>query len=271
MDIFNINEILEEMKSAKALRNTRKAKADVLVREQKTANALKTYPFEELSPDLVLKINTRAKRMALRLDPKKRVMNLVVPPNGSMRQAYLFAYEHKFWIREKLKALPRPIRFINGVTIPLLGQVRTLKITYDETLKTTDITLKNNELLVSTNKKDPSARIKRFIIALAKEELAILSKEKAAKINKTVHAVTVKDTSSRWGSCSHDGKITYSWRLIFAPWDAMDYVVAHEVAHLKVMDHSPAFWHLCEDLSEEYTSGKSWMKRHSDQLIRYQP
>lgn len=264
-----ITNYLEDIVGSTALRNTGNAKSSALARADKTERALKTYPFADISPNLVLKINPRAKRMALRLDPKKRVINLVVPKRGSMRAAYLFALEHKYWIREKINDLPDHILFVNGAAIPLLGQERTIKVNLSKALKTTTITLNNNEILVDTNKENPSNRIKRFIINLAKEELTSLSKQKADLIGKTVASVDVKDTASRWGSCSQDGKLSYSWRLIFAPNDAFDYVVAHEVAHLCHMDHSPAFWHVCEDISANYSKGKSWMKRNSGELIRY--
>lgn len=269
MSLFNFKETIGEIMGAKALRNTENSRNSALLWAQKADNALKTYPFDDISPDLVLKINPRAKRMALRLDPKKQLINLVVPKRASMRSAYLFALEHKYWIQEKLSELPPAIHFTNGTIIPILGQDTEIGITYDITLKTTDISLKNNKLLVFTNKEDPAPRIKRFIINLAKKELTTLSHEKAAQINKKIMSVDVKDTSSRWGSCSQDGKLSYSWRLIFAPTHAFDYVVAHEVAHLLHMDHSPAFWMECEDLSANYSRGKSWMKRHSGELIRY--
>ncbi len=261
------------IKSSKPLRNvkgnTSNHRSDPLVWAQKTDNALKTYPFEDISPDLVLKINPRAKRMALRLDPKKRVVNLVLPKRASMVSAYRFSLEHKYWIREKLAELPNQIEFVDGAIISLLGKEITVKITYDETLKTTSITLKNNELSVSTNKENPAPRIKRFIINMAKERLSALAHEKAGRIEKKILKIDVKDTTSRWGSCSHDGKLCFSWRLIFAPYESFDYVVAHEVAHLCVMDHSPAFWDQCEALCENYSKGKSWMRRHSGDLIRY--
>jgi predicted metal-dependent hydrolase len=271
--LFNINKLIEgslgAKMGAKALQNRKNSKSEALLRAQKADNALKTYPFADISPDIALKINPRAKRMALRLDPKKRVVNLVVPKRGSMRDAYMFALEHKHWIREKIAELPKQILFTDGAVIPLLGQERTINITYINTLKKTDISLKDNELSVFTNKKDASVRIKRFIIKLAKDELTKLSYKKAYSICKKVASVDVKDTTSRWGSCAEDGCLNYSWRLIFAPYNAFDYVVAHEVAHLCHMDHSPAFWHVCEDLSADYSGGKSWMKRHSGDLIRY--
>jgi predicted metal-dependent hydrolase len=235
----------------------------------KAEKAFEAYPFAEISPHLNLKINPRAKRMALRVDIHKRVVNLVLPKRASLRTAYLFAYEHRLWIREKVKSFPAQVTYQNGVIIPLLGKDREILLDYDPALKTTSIQLTGNVITVSSNKEDPSLRIRRFLIDLAKEELSSLSHEKAALIGKKVRAVSVRDTSSRWGSCTSEGKLSYSWRLIFAPREAFDYVVAHEVAHLKHLDHSPAFWHVCEDLSADYSAGKTWMKRHSQDLIRY--
>ena len=157
----------------------------------------------------------------------------------------------------------------DGAKIQLLGEKLIIKVTYDKTLKVTDIILKNKELLVFTNKENPSPRIIRFLKNMALERLTTLSHEKAALIDEKISKIEVKDTISRWGSCSHDGKLSFSWRLIFATEQAFDYVVAHEVAHLRVMDHSPAFWKVCEELSENYSKGKNWMKRHSAELIRY--
>ena len=115
MNLFNINNLIEASLGAKALQNRKNSKSEALLRAQKADNALKTYPFTDISPDLNLKINPRAKRLALRLDPKKRVVNLVVPKRGSMRDAYMFALEHKYWIREKLAELPAPISFTDGL------------------------------------------------------------------------------------------------------------------------------------------------------------
>jgi len=257
------------LSSSKALRNLKNSRSEALIWAQKTDNALKTYPFEDISPDLVLKINPRAKRMALRVDPKKRVVNLVLPKRASMRSAYTFALEHKYWIREKIAELPERIEFSDGAILSILGEPTEVKVNYDKTLKTTDIQLINKELLVSTNKENPNPRIKRFIINYAKERLSTLAHEKAARIDQKIADISVKDTTSRWGSCSHDAKLSFSWRLIFAPYKAFDYVVAHEVAHLRVMDHSPAFWAECEALCDDYSQGKTWMRRHSGDLIRY--
>lgn len=265
----NLFKWFEDNMGAKALRNTRNTLKNADNLALKADRALQTYPFHEISDDLVVKINVRAKRLALRVDPRKNKVNLVVPKRASMISAYRFAYENRHWIREKLSELPRPITLTDGVTIPLMGKETEIKIIYDSSLKKTDIILINNQLWIKTNKEDPKPRILRYLKKLALKELSSLAHEKAAQIGKKISKIDVKDTSSRWGSCSHDGKLSFSWRLIFAPIEAFDYVVAHEVAHLSVMDHSPEFWEICEDLSESYSKGKSWMKHHSGELIRY--
>lgn len=216
-----------------------------------------------------LQKSPRAKRLALRLNPKDRIFHLVMPRGMSLSKAQAFAEEHDRWMKEKLKDLPRPIHFKHNAVIPILGRCRTLKIIYSKNLKTTEIMLKYNELLVFTNLEDPGPRIIRFLKKLAKEELSRLSKEKAARISKKVRYTSVRDTKSRWGSCSHDGRLSYSWRLIFAPTEAFDYVVAHEVAHLRHLDHGKDFWSLCRRLSDNYLDGQFWMHNNGHELMRY--
>lgn len=228
-------------------------------------------PFGEISPRLNVTVSDRAKRMALRLDPRKRVIHLVVPKRASMHTAYLFAKENKEWIREKLRDLPKHIPFKDGEVLPILGRDRKIIVLYNEALKHTDIVLKKDELLVMTNKPDPSVRIKRFLIDLAREKLTELALGKAALIRRKVDDVVVKDTRSRWGSCSEDGRLAFSWRLIFAPIKSFDYVVAHEVAHLVHLDHSDNFWRVCERLSRDYEEGKDWMAENGHDLMRFGP
>lgn len=222
-----------------------------------------------LPPHIKVKHSTRARRVALRLDPIERVFTLVVPKRMSMRRAQAFAESQEAWMQEKLSALPPKITFEDGTIIPILGVRTTIKVHHEPDLKVTKLTLEDGVLHVRTNKDDPSARIKRFLKGMIKEELSILSYEKAAQIDKKITSISVRDTKSRWGSCSCDGSLSYSWRLIFAPPEAFDYVVAHEVAHLEHLNHSKAFWDLCEDLSDNFDEGKYWMDTHGSELMRY--
>lgn len=222
-----------------------------------------------IHPALRLKRSPRARRIALRLDNKNRVMNLIVPEWTSLSKAEIFAHKHATWVTERMAELPQSVAFTDGAVIPLWGREITININYSDALKKTDISLKNNDLNVSTNKKDPTLRIIRFLKKEAQDTMQNLVHEKAAEIGKDVTSVSLRDTKSRWGSCSSNGSISLSWRLIFAPWDAMDYVVAHEVAHLIHMNHGKDFWALCATLSANYSTGKKWMRTNGHELMRF--
>jgi predicted metal-dependent hydrolase len=104
---------------------------------------------------------------------------------------------------------------------------------------------------------------------MAHRELAHRARRLATRIGKSVARINVRDTKSRWGSCSGTGNLSFSWRLIFAPEPVMDYVVAHEVAHLAEMNHGPRFWRLVESLSPGSAAPRAWLKRHRGRLLSY--
>lgn len=218
---------------------------------------------------VTVKRSKRAKRIALRLDPVERVMNLVVPHKMPLHKAYYFAQEHEAWVRENLARVSNRIIFTDGVEIPLFGENVKISVDRSKLYRKTTISRGEYELYVSTPLEDPSDKIKAFLKKHAREGLAEMASEKAGIIHRTITAVNVRDTKSRWGSCAQDGSLSFSWRLIFAPYDAIDYVVAHEVAHLRHMNHSASFWELCESLSDNYTEGKEWMRKNGSSLMMY--
>lgn len=220
--------------------------------------------------DLVrVKKSKRAKRVALRLDPVERVMNLVVPTHMPLKRAYKFAEVHQDWVKETLANLPKPVAYENGMILPVFGDEMRLNIERCDDVKRTKIDYAPGIMNVTTNLDDPSIRITHHLKNLAKKGLAEMASEKADEIGEKISSISVRDTKSRWGSCSHDKSITFSWRLIFAPYAAIDYVVAHEVAHLVHMDHSKDFWTLCRSLSHDFVEGKYWMRNHGNELMRY--
>lgn len=223
----------------------------------------------EMDQRIRIKHSKRARRLALRLDPKERVINLVVPKGISIKKAQEFARLNENWIDSVLHELPPVIPFAHERSIPILGADRMIHIERDEHRKTTQIELQNTHLIVKTNKSDPSPRIERFLKNLARDKLTEMAEAKAIDINNPIRTIRIGDTKSRWGSCSEDGRISFSWRLIFAPSMAMDYVVAHEVAHLIHLDHSKKFWALCRDLSIDFLEGEYWMRNHGQELMRY--
>jgi predicted metal-dependent hydrolase len=221
-------------------------------------------------PDFVkVKKSARARRMALRLDAKERVFHLVLPRGMSMKSAQAFIEEHERWMREKLRDLPRPVSFAHGEILPIFGRNRTIRIIKRKTLKTTDVILKHNEILVVTHLDDPTDKIKRALAKWAKDKITEIANEKAAEMGGEFKTIHVRDTKSRWGSCAEDGGLSFSWRLIFAPLVALDYVVAHEVAHLRHMNHGRHFWNLCRSLSDDFLEGQYWMQAYGQDLMRY--
>ncbi len=220
--------------------------------------------------DLVtVKRSKRAKRVALRLDPIERVINLVVPNRMSIKKAYSFAQQHEEWVIKTLDNLAPPMPFTDGAIIPVFGDSVMIKIEHNQALKRTTMKQYDDILIVKTYMDDPSNRITAHLKKLAHKGLADMASEKAEIIDKTISSLSVRDTKTRWGSCSTDGRLSFSWRLMFAPYDAIDYVVAHEVAHLVYMDHSKDFWALCRNLSSNFVEGKYWMQNHGNELMRY--
>ncbi|MGH1404426.1 MAG: M48 family metallopeptidase [Alphaproteobacteria bacterium] len=220
--------------------------------------------------DLVtVKRSKRAKRVALRLDPIERVINLVVPHHMPLQKAYFFAQEHEEWVKKTLADLPQSIPFTDGTSLPVFGDSVTLHIHHDSLLKRTTLKQEDDSLYIKTYQDDPTSRIITHLKKIARGGLSDMASDKADAIDKTIKSITVRDTKSRWGSCSHEGDISFSWRLIFAPYTAIDYVVAHEVAHMIHMDHSRDFWALCEQLCINYTEGKIWMKQNGNSLMQY--
>jgi hypothetical protein len=214
-------------------------------------------------------ISKKAKRLALRLDTKSRLIRFVIPHRASLRKAQSFLDLHHDWIIDKIDELPEPVHFNHDTILPLFDVDHKIHVVLDKNRKRTSISLKDNVITVKTNKADPGSRIDRFLRNLALKRITEMCHEKAAIIQKPISSINVRDTKTRWGSCSASGGLSFSWRLIFAPYETLDYIVAHEVAHLVHLNHSKEFWALCRELSESYTKGKHWIKLHGHSLMRY--
>jgi predicted metal-dependent hydrolase len=115
----------------------------------------------------------------------------------------------------------------------------------------------------------PGRVLQRFLRELARDRLAAASDHYAAALGRPYARITLRDTRSRWGSCTSDGGLMYSWRLILAPPEVLRYVAAHEVAHLAEMNHSPAFWAQVERLYGDYQGPRSWLKSQGGRLHRF--
>jgi predicted metal-dependent hydrolase len=224
--------------------------------------------FTTISPHLEVKISPKAKRLALRLDTRTRKVNLVIPKKASLIKAYAFAESYQDWINDKIDGLPCPVPYVNSCLLPIMGKEIVLRIIKSNS-KTTHFTKTDKELIVTTPLDDISPRISRYLRNMALEELGKLAHQKAALLNRKLSKFVVRDMKSRWGSCSTDGRMTLSWRLIFAPMSSIDYVISHEASHLIHPDHGKDFWSLCEKISDDFVTGHGWMQKMGSSLGRY--
>jgi len=131
------------------------------------------------------------------------------------------------------------------------------------------VAIVDGEIRVRGDPMHLARRVRDYLVAQARSELASRARRLAARIGRNVARVTVRDTKSRWGSCSGRGNLSFSWRLILVPEPVIDYVVAHEVAHLAEMNHGPRFWRLVESLSPDSAAPRAWLKRHRNRLLSY--
>ena len=218
----------------------------------------------------------RAGRLCLRNGAKG--LELVVPRWASLAEAGRFAATHAGWIARQLGRSPAPAVVAAGESVPWLG--RTLAV-----VQRTEpgargpagerVTWVEGEALhVRGAAAHLPRRIEDFLCAEAKARLTALARDKGAALGHLPARVTVRDTASRWGSCSSTGALSFCWRLVMAPPWVMDYVAAHEVAHLAHMNHGPKFWRACAGLiaagdrtpQQVIRAARSWLRQNGPAL-----
>ena len=227
----------------------------------------KTFDIaKEVGFDIEVVVSKRAKLLGLRIDAKKRLPVLTVPKICSRKRAVKFVMEQKEWIDEHLQKIPQRRPFMEGEKICLNGCKYQLKHCQD---LRAGVMIENQFLLVSGSKDFFSRRVRDFIKEQAQKILYQMSVEKASKIGCKVNRVVIKDTKSRWGSCSSLHNINYNWRIVLAPKKVIDYLTAHEVAHLKYQNHSADFWKCVDELAEDLQYGREWLKDNAESLNEY--
>jgi predicted metal-dependent hydrolase len=213
----------------------------------------------------------QARRYTLRIHAATREVVLTMPPRGTVKEAKEFAQKHGGWIAARLCRLPEATPFAHGMIIPLRGLSH--RIVHRRSARGTvwTETAADGERLVFVAGDAPHVdrRIGDFLKREAKRELETACRRYGEKIGVRIKHVSVRDQSSRWGSCSTNGALSFSWRLILAPAFVLDYLAAHEVCHLIEMNHSPRFWRLVERLYPDFERAKAWLDVHGTDLHRY--
>ena len=214
-----------------------------------------------------IRVSPRARRIALRIDAAERKVELVLPPGVPPSHGLRFLATKQGWIAARLAALPQPVPFAEGVTVPLLGIPH--RIRREDDAAAPPVAIRDGEIRVRGDPTHVERHVRDHLVAMAHSEFAGRARRLAARIGRKMARVSVRDTKSRWGSCSGRGNLSFSWRLIFAPEPVIDYVVAHEVAHLAEMNHGPRFWRLVESLSPDSAAARAWLKRNRSRLLSY--
>lgn len=208
--------------------------------------------------------SARARRIGLRIDPVAGDIVITLPPRGSRRVGLSLLREHEAWVAAKLAALPAALRIEPGGTIPVCG--RPHRIVHVPGGRGTVIG--DQAIHVGGGEEFVARRVRDALSRLARDRFSAMAQDKAALAGLRPRAVRVRDTSSRWGSCAADGTLMFSWRLIMAPDFVQDYVVAHEAAHLRHMNHGPQFWALAGALTPHRAEATQWLNRHGHGLLR---
>ncbi len=213
---------------------------------------------------LYVKRLSTSRRMTLRFNPLKDEVTLTLPPRCPSRAAVSFLNEKQHWIEFQAKRLPKRVPLTFGQTIPVFGEKRVIT-------RATDVEDEDCEgiFAVLTIPSRCEATVKRMLKTQLEAYINTQAKAMAKRIGKKVVSVRLADPSGRWGSCAPDGRLMFSWRLVFAPKEVLDYVIAHEVAHLAEHNHSPKFWKMVGKLRPNYRAERSWLKHEGHLLMRY--
>jgi hypothetical protein len=209
--------------------------------------------------------STRAKNVSLRICPSDGVVVVTLPPRSGRRAGIALLREHEAWVVEKLASLMPAVAFVPGARFPLGGLPHTIR--HEPRLRGGAF-LDGRALIVTGAREFLARRARDFLRAEAKRRIAALAAPHAAALGVKPRAIRVKDTRSRWGSCAPDGTLAFSWRLVMAPEWVTDYVVAHEVAHLREMNHSARFWALVAKRTPHREVAVAWLKDKGAELLR---
>jgi len=222
------------------------------------------------SGDQPLKVVRRrsARRFILRLDDEDDAVVLTLPRYASFAAALRFLEDNRGWIEQRLGELPPRVAFADGVEIPILGVPHIIRHRGDSRGRGA-VWFEAGTLCVTGDARHLARRVTDFLRELAQRELGMRAHAMATSIGRRVLRISVRDTRTRWGSCAHDGALCFSWRLILAPSAVVDYVVAHEIAHLKHMNHGAGFWRAVEDLAPGSGAQRSWLRRNRARLLRF--
>ncbi|UXU74234.1 MULTISPECIES: M48 family metallopeptidase [unclassified Paracoccus (in: a-proteobacteria)] len=212
---------------------------------------------------VLLRRSARARRMTLRVTRAGGEVVLTLPSRTSLSDGRAFAESRADWLRRIRAEMPALRRIVPGAMLPVEGVLRRIAPTAEARLQ-----LRPDALLLPQDR-PAGVMVETWLRGLARDRLAAACDRHAAVLGRQFTALALRDTRSRWGSCTHDGRLMFSWRLVMAPPQVLDYVAAHEVAHLRHMDHSDAFWRTTAALLPGFEQPRAWLRRHGHELLTW--
>ena len=212
--------------------------------------------------DVTVRRSARARKLSLRVSRLDGRVTLTLPQRSPLREGIHFLETRELWLRKHLIGLAPEKLVQAGGTVPYRGGEVALVA---GAVKRTTL---YNDVLQVPDAQTAGVKAKAFLKLRARDALADASDRYAASVGRSYTRLSIRDTRSRWGSCSSDGVLMYSWRLIMAPHAVLDYVAAHEVAHLVEMNHSPAFWAVVAGICPDYQRHRDWLRHNGDLLHR---
>jgi predicted metal-dependent hydrolase len=215
--------------------------------------------------NLHLRQSAQARRISLRISQADGRVTLTLPKGVPETEALGFAEEKAGWIRRHLAQRAKDVTIAHGARLPIEGELCEIRPSTGRA-----VTLEGPNLHVPGEPARVGSRVQGFLKARARLRLASAVQRHASALGRSFTAITLRDTRSRWGSCTSQGRLMFSWRLVMAPPAVLDYVAAHEVAHLAEMNHSPVFWHHVEALYGDYAPARRWLRQEGGALHRYQ-
>ncbi len=209
--------------------------------------------------------SARASRVSMRICPREGAVVITLPPRTGRRAGMALLRHHGAWAMERIAALSPPVEFVPGAEI-LLGGTRH-RIRHEPTSRA-GAHLDGTDIVVTGGIAHLKRRAAEFLRAEAKRRITALVAPHAEALGVAPRAIRLKDTRSRWGSCAPNGTLAFSWRLVMAPDWVMDYVVAHEVAHLRELNHSARFWAHVDRLTPNRDAAVEWLRIEGPALLR---
>jgi predicted metal-dependent hydrolase len=214
-----------------------------------------------------VRLNPRARRMIVKVNPATGEVSVTAPSKRGVAHALDFARGEKEWIAGQLAKAPGPVLMAPGAVIPFRGTLH--EIREHQARGPAPVWLDGGVIWVSGDAAHGPRRVLDFLKGEGRKAFEVRVLEHAKKLNVKPSRITVRDTASRWGSCSSARSLSFSWRLILAPDFVLDYVVAHEVAHLREMNHSPRFWAHVKSLVADKGTAQNWLHANGRDLQRY--